>query len=247
MAHDNEGAFPMTQMNSDSVRELRREADALRASFDVPPDKLTGCTGTDKTSSVTVALNARGLVTKVIVAGSWRDTMRPHQLGRAVLDAIDAGGQRLLSAWASAVAENDGNRHVEAVAEPAVAVPAPSDEARAATVQELFGLIEKLDNEFAGRTAGVVTVATAKTVGRSGGRHVAVTLTGKQISTVDINEEWLAVANHQDIANEVLAAIRAAYETARRTASEILANSAATQLQALTRDPAALLRRLGMS
>jgi len=229
--------------------DLAARTAEMNQKFQVDPEKLTGCTGTDQTGSVRAVINSTGLVRSVAVEPEWRTALRPHELGGAVLAAVRAANKEQLTVWAGEVQANDSApQPVRTPApEPEHDVPSPAiGGEHAAAVEEVFGLLDKMTKELAGITEGLTTLQTARTVGQSPGRHVTVTLTGKQLTQVEIDPPWTAQANHREITGEIRGAIKAAYEQARRTAAETLATSASTQLQALAADPAVFLRKLGL-
>lgn len=208
------------------LAELGREAASLSRKLVVAPERLAGCRGSDDTGTVTVELNGAGLVTKVEVREGWRRRLPAHQVGPAILAAVEAAAERRLERWAAEVTENH-----EAPESPFV-VPAV-EPATPDAIQAIFGLIEQAEKE----TAGVVDLHTRATRGASPGGHVTVTLTGKQLTAVDVDGQWLRLANHTDLATAAHAAIRAAYRVAREHADGVLTGSAAVRLKQLTVDP----------
>jgi DNA-binding protein YbaB len=234
----------MMEREIELLNQLRRDAAELARKLEVAPEKLAGCHGTDPTGTVTVELNGHGLVSKVTVGSGWRTSVGPPHLGQAILAAVAAAGEDRLAAWARAVAENE-TAGPAATRSPLFAAAAPP-QASPSAIQEVFDLLEKVDKEVASGTSGAIALHTAKTSAESPGGHIRVTLTGKQISSIDIDQKWLRLANHQDISTAAHKVIRHAYAAARRNADEVLAGSAAARLQTLMSDPENALRACGI-
>jgi len=236
-------------MDSRIFDDLRRQAEELSRRVTVPPDQLAGCTGSDQTKSVTAVLNGRGRVSKLTVHSGWRDSLRPHQLAPAILEAISAAERAHVTAWADASA--DRTREAPAPPPPTPATDwaeAPfANHTPTEAVQELFGLLENLEKEIESTSTGLLALSAAKIAGSSAGRHVTVTLTGKRITGITIDDDWAGYANHQDISGELRGALRAAYEKSKRHAADTMAASVAPRIRRLMADPAALIRGLGLA
>lgn len=235
--------------------ELRREAEELRRRFDVGEDPSASYTGKDGSRTVRVTVDGNGCVRKVEIRRTWRDATGAEGLGAAVCEAYGDAVTQRLSAWGSAVADAENQPAVTreddrrdagraSDARTGSPVPPPSGD----PVRQILDLLDRADSELGEFERRLAEHMEREVEVRSPGRHVTVALRAGQVSRVDIDQPWLRTGAHEyRIAAELQDAFQAAYDEARETSSPeaLMGEGALAELQALSRNPRELFRRLG--
>jgi DNA-binding protein YbaB len=103
-------------------------------------------------------------------------------------------------------------------------------------VAEVTGRLRDLDR--------LIDEVTAPAQGSSADRRVHVTVTGGQVTAVELDRAWLRAASETAIAEHATQALRAAFAAVHD--APIWQRRAMDEVRALTADPAAFLRHLGL-
>lgn len=242
--------------------ELLREAEELRQQFEAGQDPSAEYAAQDDSGAVQVTIDGQGRVTDVELDRDWEDVVGVDGLGSAVLEAVNNAILQRVAAWETAVAEPGsmppraadagrgrvpdrdaprprpapdptGGRQVPASA-------APTDPA------QVLNWLENLGTELEGFERRLSTRLQQETVGRSPGHHVTVTLTGGQVSSIDLDRRWLGRGVHPlRLGEEIQGAFQSAYERDGGTSLEaLLGDGPLGSLYALGNDPQKLWGRL---
>jgi DNA-binding protein YbaB len=177
--------------------------------------------GRDPTETVRVTIDGDGLVTDVAIEPVWWERVDPRRLGTAVLEAITAAGRERILRWSAELPEAPDERPARR------AVPVAIDPSRS-MINHVLDLLDKVQR--AGDTPPLPGVTS-----ESDGGHVTVSVHGKQVFDVEMDSNWLGMANHLEVAGELRSALATAYAAiAEQPAAEI---GAAAELRALTANP----------
>jgi len=201
-----------------------------------PAQQDDGCTGTDASGAVAVAVELDGRVREVRLTSRWRDTLDPRALGAAVLSAANNATMQALS------------RNVEAQGDlTAVEPPSPSAEVdespfTRADAERLFAAVNA---ELAAFAAGTGRTVNALVQAKSRGRHVSGTAQSGRVVRVEIDGQWLHAAPNPEVEGEIAEVLRSLHD--RGTPTSPPSGPAIAQLQDLASDPARLLRKVGLA
>jgi DNA-binding protein YbaB len=242
----------------ETSRRLLDEGAALRQSARAAADGgASGARGSDRSEAVTVSLNGSGRVAGVQIAGDWRARIDPQHLGDAVREAVQDAAVARLAAWGEAYAEQSAT----GASAPAGGLPAgesfaeqlqqaasarmSAEDGRAALL-ELLAMAEELERGIDEVSARLQSTVDATHTGRSGDRHVTVTISGGgEVTGVRYDRNWLLEAHEINIGRQTLAAFTAAYESAARDGVDrLIAQSSLGAVQRSAQDPFGLARRL---
>jgi len=201
--------------------------------------------GTDDTGVVTVVVDRDGTVTDVVIAATWRDKLRPRELGPALCTAANA-------ALAGRLA--DQYEHLELDTE---FTPVSRPDARdgggdpdgviARDLQaEVAELLVAFDREVVAYRRELSAAVDTTVSARSRTGAVAVTMGHGRVVTVTVEPSWAKSATHTSIRSEVLGAFTAAGEQAADDQSAVAPPPAIARLARLAADPTALFRELGL-
>lgn len=231
---------------------LREEGEALRRRARFAAN-AAGEPGSDVTGSVTVTLDEHGRVANVAVAGHWRSRLADENLGGAVVEAVRDAAMRRFSAWGEAYAEPAITPELTPSAAglqqrldsiDSATLPVAEREAALVALLEVVESIEQGLDEVTSRLDQ--TLSTTHT-GRSPHREVTVELTGGgDVTTVRFDRRWLRDAHDANLARQLTAALRAAYEqVAAHGVPRLIADSPLGHAQTVMRDPVEFARRFG--
>jgi DNA-binding protein YbaB len=181
--------------------------------------------GRDPTETVLVTIDGSGTVTDVAMEPVWWDRIDPRRLGNAVLEAIAAASRARVLQWMDAKVE----AHDRAAHKPGEPPSGPFEiNPPASMISHVLTLLDKAAK------AGDLPPPPAVTAESDGG-HVTVTLHGKQVVDIEMEPDWLGMANHLEAASELRSALGAAYAMAAEQPVEELGPAA--ELRALTANP----------
>jgi DNA-binding protein YbaB len=226
------------------LRRLQQEAAALIR-------RPAAATGADGTGMVEVRVDDAGRLSQVDIHREWGYRIGDESLGRAVLAAFADAGSRRATEWAEAVQRPAVVGRAETDAAPPrrrPERPLAGFEERAATLRELTDLMDGALAEIDTLTDRLETLAQRTVEASSATGRVTVRLTGAQLIEVDITQRWLRLApTGREIADEIEAACRRAYEIEAELAADAAAQAPRTAaVRALARDPQEFVRRLGL-
>jgi DNA-binding protein YbaB len=240
------------------LTELRHEAAALARQLSAAEDDNAIHLGVDSSDTVCVSIDGGGAVCAVEVRPAWRATVGVEGLCAALVAATADAGHQRLRAWAERLAQVD----YEAAGQPGEPDrPGPADwsagqgqvDALAATTDptEARGEFHHL---FIDATDGLREVsrlveraASIPIRGHEADGRMTVTVEHGQLSSVDFDRRWLRAASASTIAEAARVALQQAFTAAAlAAAAPPHACPAITRLRALTADPVALLRSLGL-
>ncbi|MBG0560770.1 hypothetical protein [Actinoplanes aureus] len=235
----------LAALRDDGEAVVRRARQAARAS---------GEPGSDSTGSMTVMLDDQGRVAVVTVASDWRSYLSDEQLGEAVIEAARDASMRRLTAWS------------EAYSEPAEPTPPPSrgdlpweldsitscpltDGEREAALAALLTVVESIEQGLDEVSGKLRQTLRATHAGHSPHREVTVALTGGgDVTTVRFNRRWLRDAHEANLARQLTAAFRTAYEqVAAHGVQRLIADSPLGEAQRVMQDPFGFARRFGLA
>jgi DNA-binding protein YbaB len=238
------------------LTELYREAAVLARRLDEAQQAAAEASGRDGSERVRVVLTPAGRIGAVEVGVDWRSVLGVDGLPSAVLAAYREAGNRRVETWAAEIARTETDTEIgPGAASPPVdgaaiggsVGPGPADESVHESIRQLWYVLQdatdrldELAGEFDTRSRTAVT-------GHDPGRHVTVTLTGGELTGLDIDTTWLAEVSAQQIGTTVTEAIAAGYAAADQLADDSLSRRwPFADLERLTADPAALLHGLGL-
>ncbi|GGN96437.1 hypothetical protein GCM10010112_87680 [Actinoplanes lobatus] len=229
----------------DDGEALLRRAQAAVAAPGVP--------GADATGSVTVTLDEYGRVATVHVASRWRAELADGQLGEAVVEAVRDASERRLIAWGDAYAEPATPASVTSTSAfrqrlDSISSARLSDAEREAALVALLEVVESMERGLDEVFGKLDQTLGATHVGHSPYREVAVEVTGGgDVTTVWCNRVWLRDAHEANLARQLTAAFRAAYEmVSLHGVQRLIADGPLGEAQRALQDPFGLARRFGM-
>lgn len=200
-------------------------------------------------AAITVCVDERGAVSDVVIPIQWRDVVRPHDLGRVLLEAAN---NAIAHRVATQVEQLDLDAPVEPPAFSRREAPSaggdPTSPVAESLVNEVLDLFSRFDAELEAYAAQVRQAATATNHGEGVNRRIVVTLAAGQVAGVDVDVRWAAAARHTEIRAEAMSAFQAAWQQAPSFGSgAIPLPPSIARLQELASDPEALSRQLGLS
>lgn len=198
--------------------------------------------------AIKVVLDDRGAVSDVIVSQRWRVTIRPRDLGQALLDATNKAIAKTVSEQAAQLDLNHPNAqpNVE-VREAPSADGDPTSPVAQNLVDEALNLLSHYQRDLAGYAARLRDAATATTRSESRGRYVTVTMSNRNITKIEVNKRWAERARSTEIRAEVLSAFQSAWQQAGPGGDSVPLPPSIARLAELASDPLALCRELGLS
>lgn len=240
----------------DGLRELQREALRVTAGLTQLTDPSFRIDGWDGSRSVRVAMDGSGRVADVEVGRSWRDVLRPAELGVAVVEAVNAAETERMDAWARAAqqpahhATNGGDGSGAWLADLDVGAAngfrSLSDPAAQESTRELFYLAMDAIDRLGEASRSTEETSTGAVRGQSPDRLVTVTTDRGRVVSVDFDHSWLRQAPAMEINQRLRTAFDAVDQASPRSiAAKALDNSTIRELQQVSADPRELLRRLG--
>jgi DNA-binding protein YbaB len=244
------GLFP-------ELSELYRETVALARRLDEAQKAAAEASGRDGSERVRVALTPAGRIGAVEIDVHWRSVLGVDGLPSAVLAAYREAGNRRVETWAAEIArtETDTEEIGPGVASPPVDTaaiggsvrPGPADPSAHESIRQLWYVLQDATDRLDELARDFDTRSRTPVTGRDPGRHVTATLTGGNLTGVDIDTGWLAEASGAQIGAAITEAVAAGYAAADRLADDSMARRwPFADLERLTADPAALLRGLGL-
>lgn len=220
-----------------------RPAEAEQAQPDSEPQEDAG-------DDIVVTVDAAAIVREVSVPRDWRKRMRPHQLGQALLAAATAAvTEQCVEHWRTFDIDAEVRRASASTSRDAPSAGGDPDGpvARALT-EEILGLIERIPQEQDDLLNQARAAAAAQTRTAGPGGHITVSMTGRQITAVDIAPKWALMARYLEIEAEAAAAFRSAQRTAPPLGPDTtVLPPAMARLRELVADPVALTRQLGLT
>lgn len=235
----------LTGLRDDGEALLRRARSAARA---------PGEAGSDPTGSVTVTLDENGRVAVVSVANRWRSHLMGAGLGEAVVEAVRDASVRRLAAWSQAYSEPVVHEPVPSTGEfhqrlESITSTRLSGAEREAALVALLQVVESIEQGLDEVSSRMRQTLDATHIGHSPHREVTVELTGSgDVVAVRLRRSWLEDAHEANIARQVIAAFRAAYEqVATHGVQQLIADSPLGEAQWVMQDPFGFARRFGMA
>jgi hypothetical protein len=155
--------------------------------------------GTDDAHVITVSVDRSGAVSDVLVSPAWRDSVRPHALGQALLTAAN---NALIAHLTAEVERMDAAAAAE---RPAAGGAAPDWDMR-----EVAELLNRFDRDLESYR-GQLEAATHVDATASGpGGRVTVSMTPGRVTGVVADPRWATHTRYTEIRAEARAAFRAA-------------------------------------
>lgn len=235
---------------SDELRALTDEI--VNACEAIAPDPAASVTvdGFNATRSVKVVLDGSSRVRSVTVNGGWRTWLDADRLGPAIVEAVQDAAVRRFRAWGESVVGGRARKAPQFTPPPPAmaAVGDPTSRQAQRALAELLDTVAGAMDALSDLEHMIEQRATQEIVGRAPNRTVAVTLRGGSPVSVDLDRQWLARATAASVSQLVTRAFDAAYEAyGDPTAEEFAEDGPLGRVLALGSDPAALMRRLGLT
>jgi hypothetical protein len=231
----------------DDVQRLRDEAE--QASWALGRDGIVGV-GRDATGVVRVEVDHTDAVQRIEIGARWWSELGPQAVAGAVRQAFDAATEDRLAAW-SERAQSRADAPVAAGERIRIPsdVAAPDLGAQIAELRSTLTMLRQVRSELGEYRRLVEDEAGRETVTTDRDDRATVTLTGKRITALTLSARWLNTQpTGQVVAEAIQAAVVEAYRAgAVRTATAMASLPAIAAVQPGAIDPAAFLRRLGLS
>jgi DNA-binding protein YbaB len=244
-------------LDLNGLLDLQREMQDLAGRFVVKDDARFS--GADPEGAVTVETDASGTVLRLSLDPQWRECLCDSDLGTAALLAVAAATAERFAASLPSEEPVPGASSMPATAP--VDLPAPSGdvspaEARA-NIKEMIGLLSAAKGQLKKLNAVLAAQGDRPPVSRtSPDRRVEVTIESGAVTSVHVDPGWAGAAADRQIETTVLEALRSAQSAGNASGSNGTGGNADPQalaafpelaeLNRLTADPSALLRRLGL-
>jgi hypothetical protein len=247
------------EFDAGELRQLLRESGRIARGPAANLDKATRADGRDVSGAVRATVDGHGRVVEFGIDPSWRNVLRPAELGKAVVQAVDAAERQWMAAWMCAgpqpagdAADDSGDGATWADALDCACEAGRSRslgrQAIAESTRELYYLAMDAVDQLA-EAGRAVEQATAAAVRRhSTDRYVSLAVSGGRVVGVDFDQSWLKRATAAQINRRLRAAFHAVDQAGpRATAAKALDHPSIRELQEISADPRELLRRLGLS
>ncbi len=225
------------------------EEEDYRPRRTTPADRGLPQESAEEPAAITVLVDEQGAVSDVVIPAQWRDVVRPRDLGRVLLEAVN---KAVVNRVTSQVEQLDLDAPVERPVFSHRDAPSaggdPTSPVAESLVNEVLDLFSRFDAELEAYAAQVRQAATATNRGEGVNGRIVVTVAAGQISGVDVDVRWASAARHTEIRAEAMSAFQAAWrQAASRGSSGIPLPPSIARLQELASDPEALSRQLGLS
>lgn len=202
-----------------------------------PVDAAATVSGQDADGVVTVHVTPDGEVVSVQVAADWKKSVDPRALGSSVLAAAN---NATLQALATQL-----DRAAQQPPAPQQAQPAPDGPPLSREdVDRLLDAVTADLERFLRQTSEITDYPVSA---QSAGRHVSGTAHRGQVLQVSVDAGWAARSQASEIASELVDLLGQLRR--KSTPGDLTAgpqSSAIAELTELTRDPATMLRRIGL-
>lgn len=225
--------------------DLEEESPPLRTAAPEPGN--AAFEGSDDHGVIKVMVDESGAVADVVVPRTWRESIAPGELGRALLTAANNAQTR----WLADMIEHIDLEPGMPVFSRADAVDAGGDPSSGVArslvneIRELFATFDR-DLEVYREQLEKATNRTAEARGSNG--RIQVAMTSGEVSRVTADTRWATSARYTEIRTEALGAFQAAgRQLAGADPSAVRPPASLARLQELAGDPAALCRQLGLS
>lgn len=237
------------------IDELREEVDSELQVDEQAMAAIRPTTGADSTGQITVHLDTEGRVSSVLSAGSWRQHLEPAALPGAVLQAHTAAVEARQQQWLEAYGEAEPGQARPVSAPPMQELDQLTVELRdsggdlpQSALRGMMDMLDELERGFDSAFEKVEESLGAQLEGRSSSGHARARVAGSgELISVSYDERWLTGAHAFNVGRETTEAIHAALQQcAVHSVAAITESSGLAALQEVTRDPAAMLRRLGL-
>lgn len=225
------------------------EEDDDRPRRSAPGQRVVSRDSAEDPAAIAVLVDERGAVSDVIIPAQWRDAVRPHDLGRVLLEAVNkAIAHRVTSQVEQLNLDAPVERPVFSRRDAPSAGGDPTSPVAESLVNEVLELFSRFDAELDAYAAQVRQAATATHRGEGVNGRIVVTVAAGQIAGVDVDVRWASVARHTEIRAEAMSAFQAAWRQAASYGSPAIPlPPSIARLQELAGDPEALSRQLGLS
>lgn len=239
----------------DRIDMMREDLDVEAQRYERAEEHATAAEAHDRSGSVTVRVAADGALEWVRVDESWRQHHAEDQLGGVVLEVYGQAAGERARAWSEASIDTD---QAPSRARPTARTSEFSDQVSDALTRQagavdpsvldaLGAILDELDRGFDQAMAGVEERLTSPVAGTSTSGHVRASVVADgAVVALDLDQRWLPTAHSFNIGREITEAVLDARRVAAGAAATGLEQSGLDGLRALTSDPQALLRRLGI-
>lgn len=209
---------------TEELHVLREQTDVLLQQTEEIQSRLGPVDAADSTGQVTVKVAPSGLLESVQVGFTWEQSLTKDQLGPAVLEAVAAAGLARLEQYGTVATEVD--REPTPRARPASGgaelhelgdrFAATDDEGAAA--EEFF---EEVLNEALENIAEADRIVEEHSrrvhTGRSSSGHVRAEVSSSgQLTSLDIDANWIENAHPANLGREITQAVRGGIERSLR-------------------------------
>lgn len=243
-------------MNDEQLEWLggvRDEMDVSSQQFE-SLQKPEGATGSDRSESVKVTIDAAGRVCEVSVSSGWRRQLEIDGLSEAVLEAAGEASSAQMRAWEVSAERGSAFKpvarpmplsHETVAGQLADRVrPEAFNERCNVVLEEMVAMLEEVSRSLDEVTSQVESRLSSTFQGSSKSGRTKATITGAgDIADVHCDRRWLTNAHEYNIGRELTEAFQDAYRRMDST-TDSPAMNALKDLQSIASDPNKLARRL---
>jgi DNA-binding protein YbaB len=242
----------MSESNEDPLADLHQlqsyTAGLQRMMAEAQAAAAHEAAATDSTGAVRVALGGDGLPTSIDIDPDWRRRIRSAELGRAIVAAAAAAGERRLDAWTATLADRGWQDRADALrTSQARGENTALDELGPTARRELEDVRPRDVNEVMRDLIGTLnsidlhaTAEPARGVGSTAYGKLVVTLSAERLEAVTVDSYWAEQCSPAELND----AMRVALEHARAELSRAAATTPLGRLHQLTTETLALLHRM---
>ncbi|ASU79433.1 hypothetical protein CDG81_15375 [Actinopolyspora erythraea] len=180
----------------------------------------------------------------VYLAAGWKGSIEPYGLNGAVLEAANVAAARVLSHKMEGF---DLDAAVSGSSVQAASADSTDDESRI-TSEDAMRLLDAVTADLNEFMSQVSAVADQPTHVESSGGHVTASGRRGQLMSVEINPQWAGSARDSEIEVEITEVLKRVSE--KSSLGELAKGPQSrniAELNALVRDPQALMRRVGLT
>lgn len=246
----------------DSLEELARlQRQIVELARQVPTeDPNARYEGRDASRTVRVEMDGSGTVSEVGIDSAWRRHLSTEEFAEAMQQAIQDAAMTRFASWGEGIGTQRPGRarstsdplasataSAEALTRTIAAAAQQADRAGSErALQELLSMLERIEATIDETSARLDEQLGQTHTGRT--RHVVVEVSAaKDVTDIQYDEDWLETAHEVNIARETRDALRQAYQKAAQHGIQTLMGQGPLgELQRLTDDPVALVRKLGL-
>lgn len=238
----------------DLVNDLQstlHELTALAGELQSATAQRAPVTVSDASESVTLTVDAAGVVERIELDEDWRDAIGEDLLGDAVQFTYVLATTRQMEQWSAALPTDAAAPQVAAAPQAApIALGDPTTPRAHAAMDELRDLARRAHAEVDAFDAEMSARGGRESATPSPDATVTVVRAGSSISRIEIDPRWLERATDGAIERALVDALRSSTSADPAATAEGAIQderfAGLQQARELSRDPRALMRRMGV-